>query len=271
MANKIQLRRDTAAVWASVNPVLADGEMGLESDTQCAKFGDGSTPWNGLGYLRFPGGGPTAVDLTGTPPAGTIGLSYSFTPTIAGGTGPYTVTNTGAALPSGTTLNSSTGAITGTLIGSPASYAGIVLHAVDSLGASANLPLSTIVVSGVGAALSISGTPPTTGQVGTAYSFTPTAAGGTGTKTFSLASGTLPAGLSINSSTGAVTGTPTTVGTATGLVIRVTDSTSATADLAAFSIAVSAATLTISGTPATSATVGTPYSFTPTSTGGTAP
>ena len=246
MANKIQLRRDFSAVWAAVNPILADGEMGLEADTLCAKFGDGSTPWNALGYLRFPGGGPTQVTITGTPAAGTVGLAYSFAPVISGGTGPYTVTNTGAALPPGTALNPSTGAITGTLIGSPASYAGIVLHVVDSLGAVANLSLSTIVVagSGGGTALSISGTPGTTATVGSAYSFTPSAAGGTGTKTFSLASGTLPAGLSLNSSTGAITGTPTTAGTASGLQLRVTDSatpTPQTATLATFSIVVAAA------------------------------
>lgn len=132
------------------------------------------------------------------------------------------------------------------------------------------IPPALRVVGGVAVPLSISGTPTTTAQIGTAYSFSPTASGGSGTKTFSLQSGTLPAGLSLNTSTGAITGTPTTAGTATNLVVRVTD-TSGFADLAAFSLAVSAATLTISGTPPATATVGTAYSFTPTSTGGTAP
>ena len=47
---KIQLRRGTAATWASANPVLLDGEPGLESDTGQKKYGDGVTAWNSLGY-----------------------------------------------------------------------------------------------------------------------------------------------------------------------------------------------------------------------------
>lgn len=47
----IQLRRGTAAEWASVNPILADGEEGLETDTGYRKVGDGSTRWNLLQYF----------------------------------------------------------------------------------------------------------------------------------------------------------------------------------------------------------------------------
>jgi len=50
MANKIQLRRDTAANWEAVNPVLGDGEPGFVIDTNQVKYGDGSTPWNNLGW-----------------------------------------------------------------------------------------------------------------------------------------------------------------------------------------------------------------------------
>lgn len=47
----ILLRNDTAANWTSDNPVLAQGEMGLETDTNKIKFGDGSTAWNSLPYV----------------------------------------------------------------------------------------------------------------------------------------------------------------------------------------------------------------------------
>lgn len=47
---RIQLRRDTAADWTSANPVLAEGEMGIETDTDQFKIGDGATAWNSLGY-----------------------------------------------------------------------------------------------------------------------------------------------------------------------------------------------------------------------------
>lgn len=47
-AARMQQRRDTAANWTAANPVLADGEIGLESDTGALKIGDGSTAWNAL-------------------------------------------------------------------------------------------------------------------------------------------------------------------------------------------------------------------------------
>jgi hypothetical protein len=49
---RIQVRRGTAADWTSVNPVLAAGEMGVESDTNLFKFGNGSTAWTALSYAN---------------------------------------------------------------------------------------------------------------------------------------------------------------------------------------------------------------------------
>lgn len=50
MANRIQLRRGTAAQWTAANPVLAQGEPGVESDTGKMKFGNGVTTWSALPY-----------------------------------------------------------------------------------------------------------------------------------------------------------------------------------------------------------------------------
>jgi hypothetical protein len=52
MANRIQLRRDGAQQWANINPILAQGELGIEIDTSRIKIGDGVTPWNSLKYER---------------------------------------------------------------------------------------------------------------------------------------------------------------------------------------------------------------------------
>ena len=52
MANRIQLRRDGAQQWANVNPILAQGELGIEIDTSRIKIGDGVTSWNSLKYER---------------------------------------------------------------------------------------------------------------------------------------------------------------------------------------------------------------------------
>ena len=50
MATKIQLRRDTSSSWTSTNPVLAQGEPGVETDTGKFKIGDGTTAWASLNY-----------------------------------------------------------------------------------------------------------------------------------------------------------------------------------------------------------------------------
>jgi hypothetical protein len=57
MANRIQLRRDTTANWANVNPILSDGEMGYDIVTNEIRIGDGSTAWTGLSGNVIGGGG----------------------------------------------------------------------------------------------------------------------------------------------------------------------------------------------------------------------
>ena len=51
MSTEIQLRRDTAANWTSANPILGQGEEGIETDTGKIKYGDGVTAWNSLAYF----------------------------------------------------------------------------------------------------------------------------------------------------------------------------------------------------------------------------
>jgi hypothetical protein len=50
MATQIQLRRDTAANWTSINPVLLTGELGYETDTNKFKVGDGTSAWSAIRY-----------------------------------------------------------------------------------------------------------------------------------------------------------------------------------------------------------------------------
>ena len=53
MASIIQIRRDTASDWTSANPTLAQGELGLETDTLKLKAGTGTTTWNSLAYYTL--------------------------------------------------------------------------------------------------------------------------------------------------------------------------------------------------------------------------
>lgn len=51
MADLIQLRRDSKANWELTNPILAEGEPGIETDTRKQKVGDGISHWNNLPYM----------------------------------------------------------------------------------------------------------------------------------------------------------------------------------------------------------------------------
>ncbi len=99
--------------------------------------------------------------------------------------------------------------------------------------------LSTGALFGAGtAALSIGGTPVTSATQNSAYAgFTATGSGGVLPYTYSLV-GSWPTGISINSSSGVVSGTPTVSGTFASLSVRVTDGASHTADLATFTLTV---------------------------------
>ena len=57
MANRIQLRRDTTANWVSENPILAQGEIGLDLTTDTFKIGNGTDDWLTLPYFTSGGGG----------------------------------------------------------------------------------------------------------------------------------------------------------------------------------------------------------------------
>ncbi len=87
----------------------------------------------------------------------------------------------------------------------------------------------------------IAGTPVLTATEDAAYTgFTVTTKGGAAPLVYALV-GTWPAGISINTSTGAVTGTPTAAGSFTGLSVKVTDADSEEDQLPTFTLVVAAA------------------------------
>jgi hypothetical protein len=63
MAAIIQFKRGLAASWTSVNPTLAVGECGFESDTRKLKIGTGSTAWTSLPYFSGDISGSNLNDL----------------------------------------------------------------------------------------------------------------------------------------------------------------------------------------------------------------
>jgi hypothetical protein len=94
MAVQLQLRRGSAAQWTAANTLLAQGELGLETDTGKLKIGDGSTVWTSLAYYTAGSAAVTSVNgFTGTvvltasdiSGLGTIATQAANNVTITGG------------------------------------------------------------------------------------------------------------------------------------------------------------------------------------------
>ena len=159
---------------------------------------------------------------TGSLPNGTVGVAFSQTLSVTGGTSPYTWTITSGSLPTGLSISSS-GVLSGTptAAGSPTS---VTFKVTDLTGATATKSLSITIITPI----SISTNALPNGTVGTVYSQTLTANGGTSPYTWTIASGTLPTGLTLSSS-GVISGTPTTAGGPTSVTFKVTDANNLTA------------------------------------------
>jgi hypothetical protein len=195
-----------------------------------------------------------APTITGdVPPAGNVGLSYSYAFTLSGTPAPA-ATITAGTLPDGLTLNPN-----GTISGTPTKSGGFSFTITAANGAATTATKQSSIFISPNAA--ITGTPPVA-TTGVPYSFGFTV-GGSPSPVVSKVSGTLPPGLTLNAN-GAVTGTPTTAGTYAFTVGATNQYFSAQVQ----------ATITVGDAPVFSAdapkgTLGVGYShaFTPTGTG----
>ena len=172
----------------------------------------------------------SALTLTATASSTTqLGQFYRQTNVAGGGTAPYTYSVSAGSVPPGTTLNTSTGVVFGTpTTAGSFNYTITVTDSTTPTAQTATQPVSGTIAP---VTLTLVATPSATTQVGQAYSQSNTASGGTTPYMYSLASGTLAAGTTLNTSTGLVSGTPTTAG-AFSYTIEVTDSTTPTAQTA---------------------------------------
>lgn len=177
---------------------------------------------NGINpYIRA--GFDLGIFLNGLAP-GTVGVAYSGSVAATGGTAPYTYAFTSGSLAgTGLSLDTSTGAVTGTPI-SPGGTFNFDIRATATGGAIGTRSYSLVIsATGVITLDALGG-----GTVGIGYSDSAVASGGTGPYSYTVTTGvgTLPPGLSLNGTTGLLAGTPTAAG-AYNFDIRAIDSASA--------------------------------------------
>ena len=198
-----------------------DFAVANEGDSTISLFaGDGTG-----GFTEFPGspfalGGTLAINSTSLPGA-TLQTPYSASLRAAGGTGARTWGITAGTLPAGLSLNPATGIISGTP--TAAGTSNFTVSVTDSATPPHSLATSlSIVVAAVAPTLAITNSLPN-GNIGGPYDAVLTAIGGKPPYTWSVVAGSLPIGLSLAASTGAITGTPATAGSF-AFTVQVTDS-----------------------------------------------
>ncbi len=213
-----------------------------------------------------------APRISGSPVLrGTVGNAYSFTPTATDADGnrlTFRVTNK----PGWAAFDASTGRLYGTPLSEHARiWSGVVISVTDGT-STASLPAFSVTVApNANKSPTITGTPATSVAVGRTYTFTPTARDPEG-KTLTFSVYNKPAWASFSRTTGTLSGTPSASHVGTGNWIRIvaSDGTSGTTLRPYFTITVTSSgsgTNTapkISGTPPTSVTASTAYSFLPT-------
>jgi len=245
----------------------------LTAASHFVDFDYATTHANGTAAIKYAHFAALPLDATGgglsiqttSLPNGQLSVAYSTTLQATGGTTPYTWAVSSGSLPAGLSLNATTGAITGTPTASGA--ASFTARVTDSTSATATQALSIVVP----AALSITTASLAGGQVDVDYNQTLSASGGTTPYTWAISSGSLPAGLNLNSGSGAIGGSPTTSGTS-NFTVRVTDSqTPAASATKALSIAVTPPALMITTDTLANATTGVAYSQSVTAIGGSTP
>jgi hypothetical protein len=208
---------------------------------------------------------PQLIVTTTTLPNGVVGTGYSASVQASGGVGTITLSVTNGSLPAGLTM-SGAGLIAGTPTTAGASSFTVTAKDSGTPQQSVNQPLSITVYTG----LTITTSSLPNGTVNSAYSATLQSAGGTGTVTWSLTQGSsLPVGLGLSSS-GQISGLPTTAGTSSFTVAATDSSTPPQTETQQLSITINAA-LSVTTTSLPSGTIATSYDQFVSTSGGTPP
>ncbi|HCN75989.1 MAG TPA: hypothetical protein DIT13_02195, partial [Verrucomicrobiales bacterium] len=196
---------------------------------------------------------------------GTVGLAYSQALHASGGTTPYSYAITNGTLPAGLSLDGSTGVISGTPAVANGAGAAVTIRATDANNCQGSRVYTMIVCP----VITVNPASLANGTVNAAYSQAVGAAGGAASYTYSLASGSLPAGLSLNAGTGVISGTPAST-SAASFVIRATDANGC-AGTRSYTVTPACPTITVNPVSLADGAAGVAYSQTVSATGGIAP
>ena len=175
---RIQVRRGVAADWTSVNPILAAGEMGYETDTNKFKFGNGTGAWSTLSYGASDTPGVTEIAQDAINSALAVGTG--LTKTYNDGANTITVAINDAVWATKAYVDSSNSGLVSTadLTYIPFEDRGVA-NGVASLDSNTTIPAAQISDSSVRNKISVSGNGinynSTTGAISIDFSNSPTA------------------------------------------------------------------------------------------------
>ncbi|SDL84989.1 Uncharacterized protein YhjY, contains autotransporter beta-barrel domain [Janthinobacterium sp. OK676] len=254
------------ATGTSISYTPTAGYGGPDSFTYTATNGSGTSA---PATVTITVGGPTITIAPSTVPAATLGTTYSQNVTAANGIAPYTYAISAGALPAGVSLNTATGALSGTpMAGGVFNFTVRATDSSTGSGPYSGARAYSLTV----AAPTISIAPTTLPAMtsGVAYSQTIAASGGTSTYTYAKTAGSLPAGLAL-AADGTLSGTPTAAG-AYSFTVTATDSSTGAGPYSgsrAYSGTVAAPTISIAPTTLPAMTSGVAYSQTIAASGGT--
>jgi hypothetical protein len=212
---------------------------------------------------------PLTITTVSPLPSGTFGVPYDTAIVPAGGTPSYTWSLASGTLPANVILNASTGHIAGTP-GNAGTF-NFTVQVRDSATPTQQVVSKAFALI-INSGLDITNASPLpAATVGTTYTVNFTTTGGDGAMTWSVASGALPPALTLNPSTGVLTGIPNTDGTYAFTLEVLNPSTDQRA-AKAFTVTVANPTLNISSTsPLPAGTLGTIYNTVLGTSGGEAP